>query len=165
MKERKIITSVEELSYEELSSADKELVDAAREATKGSMASYSKFHVGAAIRMADGSIHTGANQENAAFPSSTCAERTAAYHASAVMPGMAMRKIAIAAWSKEGKKEGLAWEDYFQAQPISPCGACRQALMEYENKYGKIEVLLYGRDCIYRVESVGSLLPLTFTEF
>lgn len=165
MKHFDVTVKVEQLSYDELTAADKELVDAAKEATKGSLAPYSHFHVGAAMRMADGSIHTGANQENAALPSSTCAERTCAYHAGAVKPGMPMKKIAIAAWSKSGKPEGLGYDEYFQALPISPCGACRQALMEYENMYGPMEVLLYGKEAIYRLPSIASLLPLTFTEF
>lgn len=165
MKKVEITTVVDELSYDELETADRELIDAAKEATRRSLAPYSKFHVGAAIRMADGSIHTGSNQENAAFSSGTCAERTAAFHASAEHPGMAMKQIAIAAWTAAGKGEGKDWEYYFQSTPIPPCGACRQALMEYENMYGPMELLLYGRDKIYRVKSVADMLPLTFTEF
>lgn len=165
MKELKITTIVKECHIDELSAEDRELVEAARAATRRSYAPYSKFHVGAAIRMADGSIVAGTNQENAAYPSGTCAERTAAFYASASNPGMAMKKIAIAAWTKLNSPEGLSWEEYFQKSPISPCGACRQALLEYEAKYGEIEVVLFGREKIYIFPSVVSLLPFSFTEF
>ena len=148
-------TEVKAYAYDELSDEDRRLVDEAKRMTATSYAPYSRFHVGAAILMADGSVATGSNQENAAYPSGTCAERTAAYHASAVKPGVAMKKIAVAAWT--GGR--------FQGRPISPCGACRQVLAEYEKLYGPIEVLLYGEECVYVLPSVASLLPLTFTEF
>ncbi len=165
MKELKITTLIKECTLSELSADDRELVEAAREATRRSYAPYSKFHVGAAIRMADGTIETGANQENTAYPSGLCAERTAAFHASAVKPGVPMKKIAIAAWTDSNRPEGLSWEEYFQDKPISPCGACRQSLLEYETLYGKMEVILYGKDKIYIFQSVASLLPFCFTEF
>ncbi len=165
MKEFKITTLVRECTPDELPAPDRELVEAAREATRRSYAPYSRFHVGAAIRMADGSVVAGSNQENAAYPSGTCAERTAAFYASASHPGMAMTKIAIAAWTKLNRPDNLPWEEYFQRLPISPCGACRQALLEYETQYGKIEVILYGRDKIYIFPSISSLLPFSFTEF
>lgn len=155
MKTIRLETEVKVYAYDELSDDDRRLVDEAKRMTATSYAPYSRFHVGAAIRMADGSVATGSNQENAAYPSGTCAERTAAYHASAVKPGVAMKKIAVAAWT--GGR--------FQSRPISPCGACRQALAEYEKLYGPIEVLLYGEECVYVLPSVASLLPLTFTEF
>lgn len=155
MKTIRLETEIKVCGYDELGDEDRRLVDEARRMTETSYVPYSKFHVGAAILMADGSIAVGSNQENAAYPSGTCAERTACYHASAVHPGVAMKKIAVAAWTKGG----------FQRKPISPCGACRQALAEYEKLYGPIEVLLYGEECVYILPSVASLLPLTFTEF
>lgn len=155
MKRIDINVPVEVLQLDELSAPDRELVERAKEMTSTSYAPYSEFHVGAAIRMDNGEIETGSNQENAAFPSGICAERTACWHASARHPEMPMRKIAIAAWTK----------GEFQAEPISPCGACRQALLEYENLYGPIEVLLYGANHIYRLPSIASLLPLCFTSF
>lgn len=165
MKEFRITTLVRECSIDELSKEDRELVEAAKDATRTSYAVYSKFHVGAAIRMADGTIVKGSNQENAAYPSGLCAERTAAFYASASHPGIAMKKIAIAAWTKSDRPENLEWEDYFQSNPISPCGACRQALLEYETAYGPIEVILYGREKTYILLSISSLLPFSFTEF
>lgn len=163
MKEYKIETLIREYMPEELPAAELELVKAAKEMTRSSLAPYSKFCVGAAIRMADGTIVCGSNQENAAYPSGTCAERTACYQASALHPGMAMRQIAIAARSEA--EPSADWESGFQENPISPCGACRQALLEYEHLYGPIEVLLYGRRGVVKAPSVSSLLPLAFTEF
>ena len=155
MELKKIETEVRVFGYDELPAEDRELVDAAKGMTRNSYAPYSKFHVGAAIRMEDGRIVLGANQENAAYPSGTCAERTACFQASALYPGVRMRKIAVAAWTG----------GEFQGKPISPCGACRQALVEYEKLYGPMEVLLYGREGVYVLPSVSSLLPLSFTEF
>lgn len=165
MREFTITTLVREYAPEELPEEYISLVEAAKSATATSFARYSGFHVGAAIMMADGEIVAGSNQENAAYPSSLCAERTAAYYASASHPGMAMRKIAIAAWTKLHKPEGLPHEAYFQDTPISPCGACRQALLEYEAAYGEMEVILYGRKKVFVFPSVASLLPFCFTDF
>ncbi len=153
------------VDFSELSEEDRCLVDKAKAMTRRSYAPYSKFHVGAAILMADGGIVTGSNQENAAYPSGTCAERTAAYWASAQHPGVAMKKIAIAAWTRLHHSAEDADSDCFQRKPISPCGACRQALLEYETLYGDIEVILYGLDCVCIFPSVKSLLPFCFTEF
>ncbi|MBD5348060.1 MAG: cytidine deaminase [Bacteroides sp.] len=155
MKTHKIETPFEEYTYDELPEADRKLVDTAKDMTRNSYAPYSRFHVGAAILLDNGVIIKGSNQENVAYPSGTCAERTACYQASALHPGVPMRKIAIAAWTN----------GHFQENPISPCGACRQALAEYEAKYGPIEVILYGEKGIYKLPSVSSLLPFTFTEF
>lgn len=156
MKPLNITIPVQVCAADELPAADRELVQAAKEATRGSYAPYSHFKVGAAIRMADGTIVTGANQENAAFSSGTCGERSACFAAAAHYPDMAMDKIAIAAWTK----------GEFQAKPISPCGACRQALLEYEHKQGHpMQVILYGKDECYLLPSIASLLPLCFTEF
>lgn len=165
MNEKKITTLIRECGYEELGEADRRLVDAAREATRNSYAPYSKFHVGAAILMEGGEIVCGSNQENAAFSSGTCAERSACFYASAHYPGRRMVKIAIAAWTRLHHDDEAPWEECFQALPISPCGSCRQALLEYETLYGPMEVILYGREKVYILPSVSSLLPLCFTEF
>ena len=95
-----------------------------------------------------------------------CVERTTDYWAGANNPGKRMLKIAIAANTHDlPGNEGRDFADCFQRSPIAPCGACRQALMEYENLHGPMEVILYGADKIYIVESVAQLLPQTFTEF
>ncbi len=165
MKDKEIVTRFRECKPEELSAEDRELLETAKEMTRNSYAPYSKFHVGAAIRMANGDIVKGSNQENAAYPSGTCAERTACYQASALYPGMPMKKIAIAAWTRLHQPEDAPEAACFQRSPISPCGACRQALLEYEAAYGPIEVILYGLDRTYIFPSIASLLPLCFTEF
>lgn len=165
MKEKDITIKIRECQLDELDPDRRRLVDAAKEATHGSYAPYSKFHVGAAVEMADGEIFTGANQENAAFMAGTCAERSACFYAGANRPGEPFRRIAIAAWHDP---EGVHGDDYaagFQAEPISPCGLCRQALLEYEHQYGPVEVILYGRDKVYIIDSVKDLMPLSFTEF
>lgn len=157
MKEKEIVTPLRVYSYEELDTADRKLVDAAREATERSYAPYSKFRVGAAIRMDNGEVVTGANQENAAFPSGTCAERTACYYAGAQYPSVGFDALAISAVTPEGKEI---------EQPVAPCGACRQALLEYEKLSGHdVRVLLVGSEGVYELPSVKALLPLAFTEF
>ena len=158
MADRQITIPYTQASYEELSAADRYLVDQARSATQRSYAPYSRFHVGAAIRLDDGTIVTGANQENAAFPSGTCAERTACFYAHASHPDTPFNTIAIAARQEGGAEE--------IASPISPCGACRQALLEYEMLAGHpVRLILVGRDYVYIIPSVKSLLPFAFTEF
>jgi len=132
------------------------LVAEARKATDASYAPYSHFRVGAALRLDDGTVIRGANQENAAFSSGTCAERSACFAAGASHPGSKITHIAIAARKDEA----------FQVHPISPCGACRQALLEFEHTQGTpIEVILYGAGQVYILPSIASLLPLCFTEF
>lgn len=163
MEQKKIVINYKAVTETELSPDDRTLVEKARQMTYRSYAPYSKFHVGAAIRMDNGEIACGCNQENAAYPSGLCAERTACFHASATFPGMPMKKIAIAARNVAGFEDSALAP--FQAQPISPCGACRQALLEYEHLFGDIEVLLYGTDAIYVFPSIKSLLPFSFSEF
>lgn len=156
MKEKIISTKIEVLSYDELSAQDKELIDKAKEATSTSYSPYSKFHVGAALLLSNGEIVTGSNQENAAFPSGTCAERTTIYYAHARYPEASFDTLAIAAFSN----------GHFQASPVSPCGACRQAILEYETLFNKnIRILLYGENEIYLLDGIKSLLPLCFSEF
>lgn len=157
MKTKNITTPIISAQYTELTPDRQLLVDKARQATHRSYAPYSHFSVGAAILLSDGTIVTGANQENAAFPSSTCAERSACYYAGANYPDAKFEKIAIAARGTDGNE---------LQQPIPPCGACRQALLEYEKLAGHpVEVILTGTDEIYILPSVASLLPLSFSEF
>lgn len=157
MKDKEIITVIKEAQYDELDARRRKLVDLAREATYRSYAPYSKFKVGAAIELDNGEIVTGSNQENAAFPSGTCAERTAAYYAHATYPDAKFKTIAIAA---------RGTDDCEIVEPVAPCGACRQALMEYETLAGdNVEVILVGSRAIYILPSVRSTLPLAFFEF
>ncbi|MBQ7966314.1 MAG: cytidine deaminase [Bacteroidaceae bacterium] len=141
-------------AYEELCETDRQLVDAAKQATQGSYAPYSEFHVGAAALLADGAIVSGSNQENAAYPSGLCAERTTLFYANAAHPNQAIKALAVAAYTN-GK---------FTNIPVPPCGACRQVMREVEQRYHQpIRILLYGTEGIYVVEGgIGELLPLTF---
>lgn len=157
MTRKDISIALDELSYDELGADERRVVDLARQYTHNSYAPYSHFKVGAAILLDNGEIVCGANQENSAFPSGTCAERSACYSAGARFPDARFRIIAIAA---------RGTDDLEIPQPCAPCGACRQALLEYETLAGQgVEVLLVGRDSIYRLPSVKSLLPLAFTGF
>ncbi len=152
-----IVTPMSVMSYDELVDADRKLVDAARDATLNAYAPYSHFSVRAAVGLDDGAVVCGSNQENAAFPSGMCAERVAAFYAGANNPGAKFAAIAIAARDAEGKEVEA---------PVSPCGACRQVLLEYEKLAGRnVRVLLVGSDEIYVLPSVKSLLPLAFNEF
>lgn len=170
MKEIKITTLIDSYGPDEVPPRFSGLIDAAKAATMRSYAPYSHFHVGAAIRLENGETVSGSNQENAAFSSGTCAERSACFYASSQYPGVPFRQIAIAAFAEPRDAEGnylpvKEGEQPFQKQPISPCGSCRQALLEYEALHGDIEVILYGADVVYVLPSVKSLLPLCFTEF
>lgn len=155
MKNIRIEIQMQFCSMEELSVDECELVEAAIKATDNSYAKYSHFHVGAALRLADGSIVIGANQENAAFPSGLCAERSAIFAAQSQNPHEAITMLAIAARNNNG----------LMPDPISPCGACRQVMLEMEDRYQRsLEVLLYGTRGIYRVNSVKDLMPLIFVD-
>ncbi|MDE7472323.1 MAG: cytidine deaminase [Muribaculaceae bacterium] len=157
MKKITLNIEIEEYRYDELSDSDLNLVTLAREATYRSYAPYSNFKVGAAIRLDNGEIIEGANQENVAYPSGTCAERSACFYAHAQYPKAKFVEIAIAA---------RGTDDEFVPDPIAPCGACRQALLEYELLAGHdVPVLLAARDRVYRIPSVRALLPVAFTDF
>lgn len=157
MKDLKIVTPILSVTYDELNDQDRNLVDEARKMTHQSYAPYSRFSVGAAILLDNGVVVTGSNQENVAYPSGTCAERTAAFYAHATYPDARFMVLAVAARDTTGEEI---------ADPISPCGACRQVLAEYEQLAGHdVKVLLAGRDCIYILPSVKSLIPLAFTSF
>lgn len=156
METKDITLKVKVAAYDELPEADRLMIDAAREAAHRAYAPYSHFSVGAAILLSNGEIISGSNQENVAYPSGLCAERTAAFYAHSRYPEAGFRKIAIAAIDTTGHEIPT---------PISPCGACRQVLLEYEMLAGHpVEVLLAGQEGIYVVPSVRSLLPLSFTE-
>ena len=156
MKTKEIVCPMKVWGFDELPATAAGLVAEARQATFRSYSPYSHFRVGAAILLDNGEIVTGANQENVAYPSSLCAERTACYYAHARYPEAKFETIAIAARGTDGE---------FVDDPIPPCGACRQALLEYETLAGHdVKVFLAGRDCVYELPSVRSLLPLSFSE-
>ncbi len=154
MVQKEIKTSFEEYgSIEELSAEDRELATEAIHAMQGAYAPYSHFHVGAAVRMSNGQIVRGANQENAAFPSGLCAERTAMFAAGARYPDKDMRSIALA-----GGVYGRITE-----QPATPCGACRQVMAQYQTKAGQpMSVIMVGAHKVWKFERVDDILPLIF---
>ena len=143
-------------SIEEMEAVDRMLVEEALEAQKGSYAPYSNFNVGAAVLLEDGTVIRGANQENAAYPSGLCAERTAMFAANANHPGKAMVTIAI-----------VGGFDYAVAAiPCSPCGACRQVMAEYQTLSGKpMSIIMYGTEKIWKFERVDDILPFIFDSF
>lgn len=140
--------------HSELPEEEQHLLVAASEATEGSYAPYSHFHVGAAVLLDDGTIVKGSNQENVAYPSGLCAERVALFAASAQHPGKQIKALAITAQSAEVHLD----------HPVTPCGACRQVMAEYEEKQNaSYDVLLAADgDEVIRLSSAASLLPLMF---
>lgn len=140
-------------SLDQLDPRDRELAQAAIEATKSSYAPYSHFNVGAAVRLDNGEIIKGSNQENAAYPSGICAERTAMFYASANYPDNAMTAIAITA-----SQNGTLCDN-----PATPCGSCRQVMAQYQTKGGQpMEILLIGGKKIWKFSKVDDVLPLIF---
>ena len=140
-------------SIEELGSEDAQLVREAIAAMEGSFAPYSHFNVGAAIRLNSGKIVKGANQENAAFPVTICAERNALFTAGNLYPDVKIEAIAIAARNAQG----------FLSHPISPCGSCRQVMIETETRHQHpLRIVLYGTEGIYVLEGIATLMPLSF---
>lgn len=142
-------------SIDQLDSMDKELSLAAIDALKGSYAPHSQFHVGAAVRLKNGQIVKGANQENVAYPSGLCAERTAMFAANANNPGEPQVSIAITATYSDGTAPSY---------PATPCGACRQVMAEYQ-KLGKepMSVILIGGKQVLKFDKVDDILPFIFT--
>ena len=140
-------------SITELNDSDRRLLEAANEATKSSYAPYSKFNVGAAVLLENGEIITGSNQENSAFPSGLCAERVSVFYANAKYPNVAILAIAISS----------AVSNKINDAEVYPCGACRQVLVESENRQkNKIKMIMGGTKSIVTVDSVSSMLPFVF---
>jgi len=153
MESFEIITKIRIYKESDYPDSKKELLDKAKITALNAYAPYSMYHVGAAVLLEDGTIITGNNQENAAYPSGLCAERTALFYANANFPDKAVKAIAIAAHYK----------GQYSADVCTPCGSCRQVLVEVENRYNKpVEIIMYGEGKIYEVESIRDLLPLSF---
>jgi cytidine deaminase len=149
----KITANIIKCNYPDLNFEEKKWIDVAKEATKRSYSPYSKFSVGAAAVLANNEIVTGSNQENVAYPSGLCAERTAIFYANSRYPEHAVKAIAIA----------VSTCGDFTDKPVSPCGSCRQVLLETELRFEQpIRIYMYGKSAIYIVESVKDLLPLAF---
>ena len=157
MKKVELKTFIRECQFEELSQAEQHLIEQAIEATNRSYAPYSKFSVGACLLLNNGVEVIGCNQENAAYPVGLCAERSAIFAAGAQYPDVPVRMIAIAARTPEGE---------LQDEPVSPCGSCRQVLIETETRFSQeVRILLYGRNRIYVIDGIKQLMPLSFTAF
>ena len=157
MKDLQLKIQIRECQMDELTSDEQFLVEKAIESTNNSYAPYSNFHVGAAIQLENGEVLPGCNQENAAFPAGLCAERSAIFAAGAQYPEVPITMLAIAAHNTKGE---------LTEEPVSPCGTCRQVLIETETRHGQsIRILLYGKRCIYVMEGIRNLMPLSFTEF
>lgn len=154
MQKKELRISVEEYnSIEELKEGDRELVLAAREASKDAYAPYSNFHVGAALRLANGMVIKGNNQENASFTTGLCAERVALFYASASFPKVPVSTLAVTAENSNG----------LIASPVKPCGSCRQAMVETESRFRQpIRIILDGESKIQVFEGVKNLLPFAF---
>lgn len=153
VKEINLSTKIAVYPLEECTETEKKLIEAAKKATEKAYAPYSGFSVGAALLLENGEIVSGNNQENAAYPSGLCAERTTVFYANANFPEEKVIAIAIAANHK-----GSFTEDV-----ITPCGACRQVLLETENRFHTpMKVLMYSEKGVYVMESIRDLLPLSF---
>lgn len=147
------------IAYREYSGVEKlpddlkSLVMDARKASANAWSAYSGLNVGAAVKLANGTVITGNNQENAAFPAGLCAERTALFYANANYPDEAVVAIAVSASNHSG----------ILPDPIKPCGICRQVMLETETRYEKpFTIILEGKDSIIVLDGIDSLLPLNF---
>lgn len=157
MKELELKSTITVCQMEELTEAERHLIELAIEGTNRSYAPYSKFHVGAAVLLDNGIEIIGCNQENAAYPSGLCAERTALFAAGAQYPDIPVRMLAIAAKGTNGELE---------EEPVGPCGSCRQVIIESETRANApIRILLYGKKYVYVIDGIRQLMPLTFSEF
>lgn len=148
-------STIEEYNhYSELPEDEQNLINLARTASENAYAPYSGFRVGAAVLLADGTLVKGNNQENVAYPSGLCAERTALFWAGANHPGVAVIKLAIYAYSP----------DFDVVDPVYPCGACRQVMSEYERlSSGPIRILMSAAGGkVHAVNGLINILPVAF---
>lgn len=153
MKQIIIQTPVSVCSFDELDNDLRILVEKAKAMTQNAYCPYSHFHVGAAALLENGQMVAGSNQENAAYPSGLCAERTALFAANANYPHTPVVALAIACYAN----------GHFSKNIISPCGACRQVMLETEHRFAKpMKIVLYGEDMCYIFDSAADLLPLNF---
>ena len=141
---------------QDLKAEDMALMQAAKNALHNSYSPYSQFKVAAAVLLENGQVLTGTNQENASFPAGICAEGTVISAASSLYPNVAIKKIAVTV--KSGNR--------IVASPASPCGVCRQRMLEYETRFNSdIEIMMMGEEGeVYAVDSVKDLLPLHFSK-
>ena len=158
MKKQQFVSNYTEYEDEnelaKFAAADAELLRQAHEATGNAYVPYSKFHVGAAVRLANGVVVKGSNIENAAYPSGLCAERVAIFSAQAQFPGVAVEALAITACS----------EIKDVTEPVAPCGACRQVMVETEQRSGSpMRIICQGNTGkVFVFEGVETLMPFIF---
>ncbi len=154
MEEKKIELNFTSAYLTDLDIQYQELINNAKEALKTAYAPYSGFLVGASILLENGEMVNGSNQENVAYPSGLCAERVAMFYVGAKFPGVRIKAIAVSVSSK----------DFDISDVVSPCGACRQVMAEYEDNQGKsIKVILHSpNDQVLIVDQVQDLLPFMF---
>ena len=141
-------------SYEQLNDIEKTLFDKAKNIREQAYAPYSNFFVGCALLLENGEIITGSNQENAAYPSGLCAERTTIFWTSANYPNVKIKKIFVIG----GPQDGLS------SIPIPPCGGCRQSILEYEAKQKDVIEIYFTSPNgeIIKTKSIRDLLPFSF---
>lgn len=150
---KNIETKITIYHFDELCTEHQELISKAKEQVQKAYAPYSQFQVGAAILLENGEIFAGSNQENSAYPSGLCAERVAMFYANSQYPHVAVKSIAVTAFTNGN----------FLSEPVTPCGSCRQVLLETELRFEKdIEILLYGTKEVFLIQNVKQLLPLCF---
>lgn len=155
MEQKVIKTIVNICSIPELEPEIQVLISKAKEQVENAYAPYSGFHVGAAVLLQNGALFVGSNQENAAYPSGLCAERVALFYANAQFPGVPVKALAVAAFTN----------NEFLADPVTPCGACRQVILESETRFdNSIDIYLYGTNCVYHIPNAHDLLPLSFVK-
>jgi cytidine deaminase len=140
-------------SLEELPGGMEKLIEEARLISQKAWSPYSGFCVGAAVKLTNGLIIKGNNQENAAYPSGLCAERTALFYANANYPEIPVEAIAISAHNEKGMVR----------EPVKPCGSCRQVLLETEMRFNHpIKIILDGQNSVCIFDGIDSLLPMSF---
>lgn len=153
MKNIEIVAKIKICNYNEITNDQKKVINAALDASSRSYAPYSDFHVGAAVLLDNGEIISGSNQENAAYPSGICAERTTLFYAGSHFPKAKILKMAIIAQSNGEITQNVC----------APCGACRQVILESEFRSGApIEIMLCGKEEVYIFEGIKQILPFAF---
>ncbi|MDD6357334.1 MAG: cytidine deaminase [Bacteroidales bacterium] len=156
MEQKEINIKFLQLKNTELSDSEKRLYKVANNEIKNSYSPYSQFKVACVLSLDNGESVTGTNQENAAFPSGLCAERVAVFYAKSKFPDACIKQVLIMA-----EQNGSITEN-----PITPCGACLQVLLEAENRQTTpIELLLVGKNIIWKIASVKDCLPIRFEKF
>lgn len=130
-----------------------DLYPAAVEAAERAYAPFSAFRVGVAVEMADGTVYQGSNQENKAYPSGLCAERTALFYVNSLKPDVPVVRMVLLAFDQNG----------LTSEPVYPCGSCRQVMVESEDRVqSRMEIWMIGKNRIHQVQSAASLLPFKF---